>query len=85
MARRTRRTSTRSYGAPRSRSRSYGARSSGSYRAPRRSSRSSSRRTANTGRTVRIVIEQAAPSAIARPDLIGKMPIVGLTRNRSRF
>lgn len=48
--------------------------------------RSSARRSGGGGsRTVRIVIEQPGTSTIARPELVGKMPVVGLTRTRSRF
>lgn len=78
-----RRRTTRSYGR-RTTSRSY----SGSRRvsSPRRratSRRSTARRSSAT--TVRLVIEQPGMSAIARPELIGKMPVTGLTRTRSRF
>ena len=76
------RRSTRFYGrarstrAPASRKRSYAA----------KSTRRASRRTAGVGRTVRIVIEQPSANPMARPDLIGKMPVQALVRrNKSAF
>lgn len=76
------RRSTRSYGGRRSsrpatsRKRSYAA----------KATRRSTRRTAGVGRTVRIVIEQPSANPMARPDLIGKMPVQALVRrNKSAF
>lgn len=61
-----------------------GYRSTPSRRYASRASRAPARRGRAT-RDIRIVIEQPGASAIARPELIGKMPVVGLTSKRSRF
>jgi len=86
MARRTRRASSRS----RTTSRSYSGRSRSTSSRGRSYARKTTRRTARrssaVGRTVRIVIEQAGANPMARPELIGKMPIAGLVRkNKSSF
>lgn len=85
MARRYNSRSTAGYRAPRRSSRNTRPRSSRSYAAPRRATRARTSRAAPRTRDIRIIIEQPNASAVARPDLIGKMPITGITRNRSRF
>ena len=89
MARRTRRATTRRAPARSYRSRSTRAparRGRPSYRAAAaRSTRRTTRRTTARGQTIRIELVQPGSGTVARPEMIGKMPIVGLTRNRSRF
>lgn len=85
MARRTYSRGSGGYRAPRRTSRNTRPSSSRSYRAPSRSARTRTSRAAPRTRDIRIIIEQPNASAVARPDLIGKMPITGITRNRSRF
>lgn len=62
-------------------------RSTSSRYGRRTSSRSSTRRAPrrSSGRDIRIVIENATASPVARPDLIGKMPSGLITSKRSRF
>jgi len=50
-----------------------------------RTTRRTTRRNVGRGQVVRIELVQPQVGAVARPEMIGKQPIVGLTRNRSRF